>query len=51
MAAFDGMGDRAAANRLAVTGVSREQWNQSAASRNSMRKILGTEMVRAIILK
>jgi len=50
MAALDGLEDREAANINKVFG-SRKQSMQKAADRESMREVLGSELVRELILK
>jgi len=50
MAALDGVEDREAANINKVYG-SRKQSMQKAADRESMREVLGSELVRELILK
>ncbi|HWT14198.1 MAG TPA: hypothetical protein VN581_00330 [Patescibacteria group bacterium] len=51
MAAFDGLGDRAEPVAQKVTGMDREASRKANAERESMRKILGTEMIRELVLK
>jgi hypothetical protein len=51
MASFDGLDDRTDAIAAKVLGQNREQGSQAYADRSSMRTILGSQMMRAIVLK
>lgn len=51
MAAFDGMYERMSPIQREITGMSREQTQQAAAGRGSMRTILGSEVIRELVLK
>ena len=51
MASFDGLDDREEPIAAKVLGETREQGNQSFADRGSMRTILGSQMMRALVLK
>lgn len=51
MASFDGLDDRVDPIADKATGLSRQQREQGTAERNAMRTILGSQMMRAIVLK
>lgn len=51
MATFDGLDDKAEAASRSVTGQNREQSNAAYADRGKMREIMGSEMIRELVLK
>lgn len=51
MASFDNAYEKFSPIQREVTGMSRQQAASASADRNSMRKILGSEMVREVILR
>lgn len=51
MAAFDGLEDRAEAVTREVSGQNRSQSDKAFADRSTMRKILGSELIRRLELK
>ena len=51
MASFDGMYERMSPIQREITGLTREQSNQASADRGSMREIIGSEMIREVVLK
>ena len=51
MASFDGLDDRVDPITAKATGMNREQAAQAMADRGSMRTILGSQMLRQLVLK
>lgn len=51
MAAFDGLDDKSEAVAKSVTGESRSEANVAYADRGKMREILGSELIRELVLK
>lgn len=51
MASFDGLNEKTEPLMKKVTGQTREQAAMASAERNSMRTILGSEMIREVLLK
>lgn len=51
MASFDGLDDKAESVASKVTGLNREQSTQASVDRGKMRKILGGEVIRELVLK
>lgn len=51
MASFDGLSDKVEPIALKVTGMDRDQANKGRVDREAMRTILGSEMMREMVLK
>lgn len=51
MAAFDGLADRAEEVARSVTGQNREQASAATIERGKMREIMGSELIRELVLK